>query len=138
LLINGLDIDDYGKPQCKDGIKKDDITTFLENYSYTEYDIILNIADLMATSENILEPIDRLEDIKKRRTIDPTNRVYFLIELINMLNKFLYDSKFITNYNHLELDKNMFIQQVEEVLKAVSKLFFHFYLNINLNKQKNY
>ena len=81
----GFFVDDDGNAHWKEGIKKDDLTLFLENYPYTKYDLILNVADLMATSYAIVSPQERVDDIAKRRTLDKTNRGFFLSEFTNTL-----------------------------------------------------
>lgn len=65
--IEGFYIDKAGNPNIDKNIDKDDITLFLEKYKYTEYDIILNIADLMATSSFITSPYERIKDISTRK-----------------------------------------------------------------------
>lgn len=52
----GFYVDDCGQPQWQPGSVKDDVTVFLEHCTYTEYDLILNIADLMASAWAILPP----------------------------------------------------------------------------------
>lgn len=81
----GFYVDDRGLPRWRPGSVKDDVTVFLEHCTYTEYDLILNIADLMVSAWAILPPAERLADIATRRVLDPTNRSYFLAELTNQL-----------------------------------------------------
>lgn len=83
---DGFYVDDDGNPHWLPDCEKDDITVFLEKYKYTDYDVILNIADLMATSGGIVSPAERIADIATRRkAFDPRNRLYFLAELTNAL-----------------------------------------------------
>ncbi len=87
---DGFYVNEKGEPYWELGATKDDITIFLEHYSYTEYDHILNIADLMATSKAIVSPAERIADIATRRKeFDPRNRLYFLAELSNKLIEML-------------------------------------------------
>lgn len=67
---DGFYVDDTGNPRWEENTAKDDITKFLENYQYNEYDNILTIADLMATDKGIVSPFDRIEDIATRKKLD--------------------------------------------------------------------
>ncbi len=55
----------------------------------TTVNVLLNIADLMATKETILPIYDHLQDIASRRKIDHTNILFFFTSLINILNAYL-------------------------------------------------
>ncbi len=68
---------------------KSDIYQFLQTYKYTDYDRILNLADLMATANGVLEPKLRIEDIETRRKISKEQKEYFLSELVNLINYIL-------------------------------------------------
>ena len=70
---DGFYVDDTGNPRWEENTAKDDITKFLENYQYNEYDNILTIADLMATDKGIVSPFDRIEDIATRKKLDVKN-----------------------------------------------------------------
>ena len=72
-------------PCWREDAERDEMTQFLEQYTYSDYDRILNIADLMATSHGVVSPMERLRDIATRRILDPTNRGYFLAELTDQL-----------------------------------------------------
>lgn len=86
----GFYVDEEGNPHWMPETKKDDLTIFLENYKFTEYDDILNVADLMATSKAIVSPSERIADIATRRKeFDPRNRLYFLAEFTNKLIEML-------------------------------------------------
>lgn len=83
---DGFWVDDNGVAHCKENAEKDHVTVFLNHYQYDDYDIILNIADLMATESRIVSPSERIADIATRRkSFDPRNRGYFLAELTNCL-----------------------------------------------------
>lgn len=135
--IDGFYLDEEGNSHFKQDTKKDDITLFLDNYSYSDYDIILNIVDLMATDKGILPPHERIKDIAIRREIDPTNRSYFLSEftntLIDILNK---ENK--TNLEYIKATKDITLEQIENYFTKVSELFFKTYLNLNEKKENNY
>lgn len=128
----GFYLDEEGNPKWDDGVKKDDITIFLENYNYTEYDIILNIADLMATGNGIISPYERIEDIATRRNIDPTNRVYFLSELTNtlidMLKKFNY---FQEDFPYINITKETTLHEIDLSFKVISLYFYKAYQELS-------
>ncbi len=82
-------LDEDGNEYVDADASKDDITLFLESYGkYDNLDLILNVADLMATSYAIVSPQDRIQDIAQRRQIDPTNRGYFLKKFTAILMTF--------------------------------------------------
>ncbi len=58
-----------------------DVFHFLSNYTYSDYDRILNIADLMATSTMIVSPEKRILDIEKRRKMEGKQREFFISQL---------------------------------------------------------
>ena len=88
MAEKGFYVDETGNPCWEPDSVRDHITQFLSVYSYTDYDRILNLADLMATSYGIVSPAERIKDIATRRTIDPTNRGYFLASLTNYLREY--------------------------------------------------
>lgn len=137
----GFYVDEEGNPAWKDGIEKDDITLFLENYKYSKYDDILNVADLMATSDGIVSPYDRIQDIATRRTLDTTNRGYFLAEFTNKLVEFLKESgaKVPENMSEdLRATPDISIDELNEKFREVSDVFFEYYKeNISLDVKKH-
>ena len=92
--LEGFYVDSNGNGLIKEGTKKDDITDFLENYEYNTYDVVINIADLMAMTVGIVSPYERLIDIYTRKKPDPKNSAYFKVCFINNLNRIMYQ---ITN-----------------------------------------
>ncbi len=136
----GFYVDEDGNPAWKPGTEKDDVTTFLENYTYSRYDDILNIADLMATSDAIVSPYDRIQDIATRRKLDPTNRGYFLAEFTNKLLEILKE----TGGNipeslqtEIKATPNVSIEEINKKFKDVSDIFFnHYRENISLDSKK--
>ena len=103
--LDGFYVDNNGNPKWKKNSQKDDLTLFLEHYNYSQYDLLLNIADLTATSKGITTAHERIEDIATRRQIDPTNRGYFLCDLINTLIKILNNFDIYHN-NNVSLSKD--------------------------------
>lgn len=126
----GFYVDENGYPAWKEGTKKDDITIFLENYKYSKYDTILNIADLVATSNGIVSPYERIEDIATRRKLDPINRGYFLAEFTNQLVEILRETGGNISSDlaeEIKATSNISIDEIKERLKKVSDLFFEHY-----------
>lgn len=82
---DGFYIDENGQPAWEEDAEKDDITEVLENLEYDDYDMLLNIADLIATSDGITTPYDRVQDVATRKKPDIRNRGYFLSEFSNKL-----------------------------------------------------
>ncbi len=76
-----------------------DIYKFLKTYEYTDYDRILNLADLMASANGVLEPRLRIEDIETRRKITKEQKEYFLNELVKLIN---YTLKMIGEEENIE------------------------------------
>lgn len=84
----GFFIDQNGNPGWLKDAQKDNIAIFLDNYTYTEYDVILNIADLMATGHGIISPAERVADIwTRRQELQPRQKGYFLANFSNTLMK---------------------------------------------------
>lgn len=128
----GFFVDENGNPCWKLGSEKDDITLFLENYEYTEYDDILNVSDLMATSDGIVSPYDRIQDIATRRTLDPTNRGYFLAEFTNKLVEFLEKTGAQIPEDikrTVKADQTTSLDELNENFKVVSDVFYEHYKN---------
>ena len=126
----GFYVDENGNPCWKPETEKDDITLFLENYQYSTYDIVLNIADLMATSDGIVSPYDRIEDIATRRKLDPTNRGYFLAEFTNTLIDVIEKTGGEVPENmqkHIKATPNVSIDEINEKFKSTSDLFYSHY-----------
>jgi hypothetical protein len=136
--IDGFYVDENGNAKWQEGTEKDDITLFLENYEYDEYDMILNIADLMATDKGIVSPYERIADIATRRIIDPTNRAYFLAELTNMLINFLNKINCNdSNFKFIKATKDISLEEIDNYFKKVSDHFFNVYLQLEQNYKYN-
>lgn len=130
----GFYVDEDGNPHWMQGVEKDDLTVFLENYQFTEYDEILNIADLMATSRAIVSPAERIADIATRRKeFDPRNRLYFLAELCNKLIEMLEKiGGEIPNdmLNGIKAKKGVTLMEITAKFERASELFFSEYQNV--------
>lgn len=137
--VEGFYVDENGNPHWENNIQKDDITLFLENYTYNEYDLILNISDLIATSNGIVAPHERIADIATRRKIDPKNRGYFLADLTNLLIDFLNATNTNSyNFKKIKASKKTSLEEIENYFNIVSQDFFNNYINMNeKNREKN-
>ena len=135
--IEGFYVNDNGNPHFNDNTPKDDVTLFLENYRFGEYDVILNIADLMATDKGILPPHKRIADIATRRIIDPTNRAYFLAELTNTLIEFIRRTDFnIDEIKCIKANKNTALEDIQKYFKTTSEYFFTVYNHLSKEKKR--
>lgn len=136
--IEGFYVDEEGNPRWKEGTKQDDVTLFLQSYKYTDYDIILNIADLMATSYGIVSPYDRIKDIATRREVDITNRGYFLADITNVYIDFLKKINYIDeNTKYIKATKDVTLEEIEDRFKEVSEYFFEMYMKLSNEKDKS-
>lgn len=127
----GFYVDEDGDPKWEQNATKDDMTMFLEGYKYNTYDKILNIADLMATSNGIVSPYDRIADIATRRKIDPTNRGYFLAEFTNMLVDALKQMGVAVPDDmsqKIKAKNGISIEEINEKFKTVSDFFYSNYI----------
>ena len=103
----------------------DDLSKLLRNVTYTDYDRILNIADLMASDRGILSPIDRIYDILSRRgDLDKApNRVYFLTSFYNTLLWYLDSIDVKTDFNYLDFNK-LTLEEIYKYLENISNVFY--------------
>lgn len=127
----GFYVDEEGEPHWEPGTQKDDVTIFLENYEFTKYDEILNIADLMATSKAIVSPAERIADIATRRKeFDPKNRLYFLAELTNKLIELLEQigGKVPNDMTEkVKAKKGVTLEEITTKFERASEIFFDEY-----------
>ena len=113
----------------------DDLSKLLRNINYTDYDRILNIADLMASDHGILSPIDRLYDILSRRgELDKApNRVYFLTSFYNILLWYLNSVHINNNYSYLDFNK-LTLDEIYKYLSEISDVFYNEIISKNKRK----
>ncbi|MBP5684337.1 MAG: hypothetical protein J6X02_03675 [Bacilli bacterium] len=104
----------------------DNLSKLLRNYSNTDYDRILNIADLMASSHGILSPMERLHDILSRRgELDKSpNRIYFLTSFYNTLLWYLKKINECNELNYLDY-KDLSLSDVYKYLDNISSTFYN-------------
>ena len=123
--VEGFYVDKDGNPQWRENAPKDDFTLFLESYNYSPYDYLLNIADLTAIEKGIVPPHIRVADIATRRNIDPTNRSYFLCDLINTLIKLLNDCNSNTkDFQYIKATPDMSLETIGKYFIEVSNEFY--------------
>lgn len=127
--VEGFALDSAGNPYWTAGTKKDDMTEFLENYQYSEYDDYLNMADLTATGHGITSPYDRIQDIATRREIDPTNRKYFFAETINLFNNYMRRVGLTSEERVFKATPDISLEEMDESLRKTSSDFDNFYQN---------
>lgn len=127
--LEGFYINEEGKGVFKNESDKDDITYFLEQYNYNLYDVILNIADLMATSKEITSPYDRVLDVYTRKTPD-RNSPFFKVCFVNALRRMLYmlnqDEEYTKLYNKNEVPDEM----VDRLFIDTSNEFMDYYIKL--------
>ena len=113
----------------------DDLSKLLRNITYTDYDRILNIADLMASDHGILSPIDRLYDILSRRgELDKApNRVYFLTSFYNILLWYLNSVHINNNFSYLDFNK-LTLDEIYKYLSEISDIFYNEIISKNKRK----
>lgn len=128
----GFYVDAAGNPCWEPDALRDHVTEFLSVYSYTDYDRILNLADLMATSYGIVSPAERIRDIATRRTIDPTNRGYFLAALTNCLREYAAGINGTENtLPVLYAAAGISLKEIEDAFQAASDLFWEAFCRVS-------
>lgn len=127
----GFYVDAAGNPCWAPDAVRDHVTQFLSVYSYTDYDRILNLADLMATSYGIVSPAERIRDIATRRTIDPVNRGYFLAALTNCLREYTAAMNGTENTQPaLYAAAGIFLEEIEDAFQAASDQFWEAFCSV--------
>lgn len=139
-VLEGFYIDDEGNGALREGSKLDDVTRFLENYQYNLYDVLINIADLMADSTGILAPYDRVKLILgRRKNIDSQGISFFKVCLINMLRWLMFsingDEK---NSKQVNITDFPSPDDIERKLQTTSEDFFQMFQKGNSQPQKRY
>lgn len=84
----------------------------------------------MATSDGIVSPYDRIQDIATRRKLDPTNRGYFLAEFTNTLVDVMEktEGKIPENIKRtVKATPDISINEINEKFKSASDLFYSHY-----------
>lgn len=132
MAEKGFYVDVAGNPCWEPDAVRDHVTQFLCVYSYTDYDRILNLADLMATSYGIVSPAERIRDIATRRTIDPVNRGYFLAALTNYLREYTAAMNGAENTQPaLYAAAGISLLEIEDAFQAASDKFWEAFCRIS-------
>ena len=99
--------------------------TFLEKYQYTDYDRILNLADLMATSKKVVSPEERILDIESRRKMEGKQREFFLNQLSQSIIWYLNKMGIVSDkYQGLDfkgLSESMYEAILDDSKKDIKK-----------------
>ena len=132
--IDGFKVDSNGNPYYEDEKELDDMGLFLKSYLPNMYDKLLNLGDLMATSDSVLSPLDRIEDISTRKKPDERSRKYFLVSLNNFLN-YLLNKLVGSEIDYLKLTPDLSDEELNVKLKEKSDAIYEEYLC--LEKQRS-
>ena len=81
--------DDLNIIYISEEVKENEVYKFLSTYTYTDYDRILNLADLMASENGVISPEKRIIDIEKRRKMIGNQRKFFIKELCETIYWYL-------------------------------------------------
>lgn len=81
--------DDLNIIYIKELVKENEVYKFISTYTYTDYDRILNLADLMASENGVISPEKRIIDIEKRRKMIGNQRKFFIKELCETIYWYL-------------------------------------------------
>lgn len=135
-------LDENNNEKYKDYSQIDDFGKVLKYSEYTDYDRILNIADLMATSNGAVSSKYRIKDILTRRKNleEAPNWKYFLTTYYNLLIYIL--NKLDIDLDLTEIDMNLSLEETKELLWNLSDKFYNIYNekenNLVLIKRNNY
>lgn len=133
----GFHMGERGEACWSDDAEKDDIREYLEIHKLTITDLILNLGDLTATDKGVVTVYDRLKDIATRRELDPTNREFFLLKLINGMT-------YILSEMQVEIPKEIIsnipkpgagIEFAEESIRQLSEVLYQHYNKLVENKR---
>ena len=119
-------LDAKDNEKYKDITCVDDLTKVLEKTNYNDYDRILNIADLMATSFGIVSSKDRIKDILTRRNNleEASNWKYFLVSYYNLLVYIL--NKMDNSFS--EIDMSLSLEDTKKLLWNISDTLYNIYI----------
>lgn len=133
--IDGFYVNENGEGVFEKDAILDDVAYFLENYEYNSYDVLLNLADLLATSDGIKSPYERVQNIYSKRTPDPRNSSFFKVCVINSFSNFISNIK-ETEYQPINIKNIKSVEEIDKLLKEVSDSFVDIYLN-NTKRKSN-
>ena len=127
--IEGFKVSSEGMPYYENESELDDLGLFLKSYKQSMYDMLLNLGDLMATSEGVLSPLDRIDDIATRKKPDERSRGYFLVSLYNFLN-YLLNKLGCEKIHYLKLIPTLTDVELSNKLKEESDKIYEKYLSL--------
>lgn len=122
---DGFYLDDDGNPCWEEGYERDDMTDFLDSYTFSLYDTLINVSDLMCVSEGITAPYRRMLDIESRKAPDPRNKNFFRARFINTLNELLVLFKEQETYHVLRPTKDLSDADIDAKMREVSEKFYN-------------
>lgn len=124
-MLEGFGIDENGVGVWKSEEYKDDMAQFLDGYEYNDYDVIMNIADMMAISKGIVSIEERFEDIMTRRDPDLMDVRYTKVCLINQMRYYL-EKAGLADFKGVKIKatKDITLEEVTNLFKEMSSLFF--------------
>lgn len=127
--IDGFYVNEKGEGVFKEGAIIDDVKCFLDNYEYNSYDLILNLADLMSTSKEVISPYDRVLNIYSKRTPDARNSSFFKLGIVNAFNRFLSTMKGEISFKPINLLDINSEEEIDQLLLNTSNTFMDYYFN---------
>lgn len=120
-------LDENNNEKFKDYSQIDEIGKVLEYVKYNDYDRILNIADLMATSFGVVSSKNRIKDILTRRSNleEAPNWKYFLVSYYNLLVYIL--NSIDSDLKMYEIGMDLSLDETKQLLWDISDTFYKLY-----------
>ena len=127
--VPGFYMDENGKECWEENAQADDVREYLDAHKFSIGDLILNLGDLVATSDGVVKLSERLADIATRRELDPTNRKFFLLKVIGGMT-------YILDKMEVEIPKEVKdklpqisdpVEKVEESIEDLSDVLYTHY-----------
>ena len=119
--------DDLNIIYINESVKENEVYKFLSTYTYTDYDRILNLADLMTSANGVITPEKRIIDIEKRRKMTDNKRKFFIKELSETIYWYLKKINIpdeLISLNDFESLSNILYKSIyskEDVLRLIKK-----------------
>lgn len=119
--------DDLNIIYIKESVKENELYKFLSTYTYTDYDRILNLADLMTSANGVITPEKRIIDIEKRRKMTDNKRKFFIKELSETIYWYLKKINIpdeLISLNDFESLSNILYKSIyskEDALRLIKK-----------------
>lgn len=119
--------DDLNIIYIKEEVKENEVYKFISTHTYTDYDRILNLADLMASANGVITPEERILDIEKRRKMTGNQRRFFIKELSETIYWYLKKINIpdeLISLNDFESLSNLLYKSIyskEDTLRLIKK-----------------